>query len=71
MDEEKLWNATECAEYLGVHPQTVYRNQNIPRHRIGELVRFVPAEIRAWVSMNAERKRPPKKTARLYDVSAK
>lgn len=51
-DRDRLWTAEEVAEYLGMHPQTVYakaRKGEIPSLKIGQARRFRPEEIDEWV----------------------
>ena len=50
---ERLWTATEVAEYLGLHPQTIYKKANsgeLPSVRVLTALRFEPAAIREWVA---------------------
>ena len=50
---ERLWTATEVAEYLGLHPQTIYKKANsgeIPSVRVLNALRFDPVAIREWVA---------------------
>ena len=50
---EPLWTTTEAAEYLGLHPQTIYKKAktgDIPSIRVLNGLRFEPAAIRAWVA---------------------
>lgn len=55
-EPERLWTAEEVAEFLGLHPQTVYaksRSGEIPSHKIGRALRFRPSEVQAWVEANS------------------
>ncbi|MBI3183318.1 MAG: helix-turn-helix domain-containing protein [Myxococcales bacterium] len=48
---ENLWDARRVAEYLGASASAVYKwaeRGELPCRRIGALLRFVPAEVRAW-----------------------
>ena len=50
---EPLWTADEVAEYLGLHPQTIYKKANsgeIPSVRVLNSLRFEPAAIREWIA---------------------
>lgn len=48
---ERLWDASEVADYLGVSRSWVYERANagdLPVLRVGGLLRFEPAAIRAY-----------------------
>jgi len=48
---ESLWTVKEVATYLNVKRTSVYercRAGELPHLRIGNLLRFVPGQIRAW-----------------------
>jgi excisionase family DNA binding protein len=48
---EALWTAEDVAGYLRVSRKTVYHwaeAGTIPHRKLGALLRFVPAEVRAW-----------------------
>lgn len=50
---EGLWTVEKVAEFLEMHPQTVYaksRLGEIPSLKIGRSLRFRPEDIRAWVA---------------------
>ena len=50
---KRLWTATEVAEYLCLHPQTIYKKANsgeIPSVRVLNALRFEPTAIREWVA---------------------
>ena len=50
--EEDLWNVRRAAQYLGLSSYWVYRaveRGEIPYRKIASSLRFVPAELRAWV----------------------
>ncbi len=48
-----LWSVKDAAAYLRVPPKTLYewryKGDGPPSHRIGRYVRYVPAEVHAWV----------------------
>jgi predicted DNA-binding transcriptional regulator AlpA len=48
-----LWSVKDTAAYLRVPPKTLYewryKGDGPPSHRIGRYVRYVPAEVHAWV----------------------
>lgn len=48
-----LWRAEDVAEYLGVPIKTLYKwrleKHGPPCARIGRHLRYVPAEVEAWV----------------------
>ncbi|MFD3684574.1 helix-turn-helix transcriptional regulator [Nocardiopsis sp. NPDC058631] len=52
--EPGLWSVTETAAYLRIPPKTLYewryKGDGPPSHRVGRYVRYVPAEVHAWVS---------------------
>ncbi|WP_369801055.1 helix-turn-helix transcriptional regulator [Nocardiopsis sp. SBT366] len=49
-----LWSVTDTAAYLRVPPKTLYewryKGDGPPSHRVGRYVRYVPAEVHAWVT---------------------
>ena len=60
---ELLWTAAEVAAYLRVSRKSVYNwaeAGTIPHCKVGALLRFVPAAVRAW----AEGDRPVLRVAR-------
>ena len=55
-DPEPLWTVEKVAEYLGLHPQTVYAKAlcgEIPSLKVGRGRRFRRAEIEAWLEQNS------------------
>lgn len=54
---DALWNAKDCAAYLGKSPRWLWsaltrqphEPGSIPHVRIGKSPRFIPADIQAWV----------------------
>jgi excisionase family DNA binding protein len=53
---ESLWDVGDAARYLNVSRSTVRRRVEagtIPYVRIGNLIRFVPADIEEWVRSQA------------------
>ncbi|WP_369696825.1 helix-turn-helix domain-containing protein [Streptomyces sp. XD-27] len=49
---EPLWDVPDLAEFLRKPPSWVYDNHarmDIPSFRIGQQLRFSPAEIRRWM----------------------
>ncbi|ASU56151.1 helix-turn-helix transcriptional regulator [Nocardiopsis dassonvillei] len=52
--DSALWSVKDAAAYLRVPPKTLYewryKGDGPPSHRIGRYVRYVPAEVRAWVT---------------------
>lgn len=54
---EPLWGYEEAAEYLGVAVSTVKRwaaQRKIPVVKLGQLNRFLPSALRAWVAENSQ-----------------
>ena len=48
---EKLWTVRDVAAFLQVSTSYVYKaaeRGEVPCRRVGALLRFVPAEVRAW-----------------------
>lgn len=54
-DGEQLWTMTQCAQFLQVSRKTIeYWRQfgeDPPSVKLGRHVRYVPADVRAWVAM--------------------
>ena len=49
--DERLWTVHNVAEYLQASRSYVYKaaeRGDLPCRRLGALLRFVPAEVRAW-----------------------
>ena len=49
---EQLWTARQAAQFLNIGRNAVYEmvdRGELPSLRIGSRVRFIPAEVRAWV----------------------
>ncbi len=52
---EPLWDVPTLAAFLGKPASWVYDNhlkESIPSFRIGQQLRFSPAEVRAWITSN-------------------
>ena len=52
-DEESLWTVREVAKLLKTSRSWVYKNAErdlLPCVRIGNLLRFEPAAIKAWIA---------------------
>ncbi len=65
MSENRILTAEQVAEKLQVHVKTVYRNRDIPRVEIGPgMVRFIEADIDAWLRSKMTRKSKPEKRLR-------
>jgi excisionase family DNA binding protein len=48
---ERLWTVRDVAAFLQVSTSYVYKaaeRGEVPCRRVGALLRFVPAEVRAW-----------------------
>lgn len=55
---KKLLTTKECADYLQVHPQTLYdwiKAKKIPYKRVGKKLRFKMEEIEKWLERNHEK----------------
>jgi len=53
LQEVGLWNKTQAARALGICVRTLdYKTANgqIPHVRLGRIVRFIPADIQAFIS---------------------
>ncbi len=53
--DEALWKPKRTAEFLGMSVHWVYRSAErgeLPYRKIGASLRFIPAEIRAWVDQS-------------------
>jgi len=51
MDAERLWTVRDVAAFLQASTSYVYKaaeRGEVPCRRVGALLRFVPAEVRAW-----------------------
>lgn len=54
--EPKLWGVERTASELGVHQATIYRwckTKHIPHIRVGSLLKFEPAKVKAWLDERA------------------
>jgi len=54
--DEDLWKVKRAAQFLNLSPFTVYRwsgDGRIPCRRLGSRLRFVPAELRLWASLQS------------------
>ncbi len=49
---DKLLTTPQAAEYLQIHPQTLYRKKEIPRARIGRSIRFKKSDLDKYVEQN-------------------
>ena len=52
-----LWTVPEVAEFLQLHPKTVYEfvaRGTLPCVRLGSRLRFDPRDIASWVSARKE-----------------
>lgn len=57
-EEEALWTVKDVARLLKASPSWVYKNAErgaIPCVRLGALLRFDPAVIRAWLASKSGR----------------
>ena len=57
MPEGGLWTADQVAAYLGLSKAFVWKqvrqNLGLPYVRLGGVLRFDPAAVRAWVAMQS------------------
>jgi excisionase family DNA binding protein len=61
-DDEALWKIEDVAAYVGKHPETIrrwVRQGRIPFYRLGRGWRFIPSEVREWVSQQPGRPEQP------------
>jgi excisionase family DNA binding protein len=59
MADEDLWDVARAAQFLGMSVSWTYRAAEsgvLPYRRIGSRLRFVPSELRAWVSTRADQR---------------
>jgi excisionase family DNA binding protein len=59
-DSESMLTVEDCAEYLRVHPSTIYRlvkKKELPAFKVGRAWRFTRESIDRWRA-GAERRRP-------------
>lgn len=62
LTEERYWNVKDFARVFGVSRTWVYDQValgRIPHNRMGGLIRFNPAAIRAWMKAQAVEPREP------------
>lgn len=55
-DREKLMSVEEVAEYLGLHPQTVYsllREGELRGHKLGRVWRIRPGAVDEYIERQA------------------
>jgi excisionase family DNA binding protein len=54
---EQLWTIEQAADYLLMSKQTLYawrcRGYGPPSYRLGNQVRYRPAEVRDWIDQQA------------------
>ena len=53
LPQNRLFDAYEAAEYLGLHPETVRkmaRERRLPRVKVGRFWRFRPADLDDWAA---------------------
>ena len=50
--DEPLWATTEVARFLGCSERQIHvlRKQGLPAVRVGNLIRFIPEHVHAWLS---------------------
>jgi excisionase family DNA binding protein len=55
--EERTWSVRDVAAYLGVPVPTLHRWRYVgtgpPAYRVGKHLRYLPAEVRAWLREQA------------------
>ena len=49
---DKLLTVPQAAEYLQIHPQTLYMKKEIPRKKIGRSIRFKESELEKYIEQN-------------------
>jgi excisionase family DNA binding protein len=51
--DDRLWTVEELSAYLGIPVATLYRWRRCrcgpPSHRVGRHLRYLPAEVAAWL----------------------
>jgi len=53
-----LMTTKQVAELLQIHPQSVYKNREIPRIKIGSLIRFRASQIEQSPKLNTTNSLP-------------
>ena len=53
--EKPLWNSTDVARFFGCSKRHVYtmRKRGLPTIQVGDMIRFDPVQIKAWVQQTA------------------
>jgi len=49
---DKLLTVRQAAEYLQIHPQTLYKKREIPRTKIGSRIRFKASQVEQYIKQN-------------------
>jgi len=49
---DKLLTVRQAAEYLQIHPQTLYKKREIPRTKIGSRIRFKASQVERYIKQN-------------------
>ena len=57
-DKPRYMTADEVAEKLGLHPKTVYANEQLPRVKIGRSVYWIESQIDNYLLSTARPKAP-------------
>ena len=51
--DDRLWSVEDLSAYLGIPVPTLYRWRRYrcgpPCHRVGRHLRYIPAEVNAWL----------------------
>ncbi len=58
---EPLWNETQAADFLGLHPKTVQRmarRGELPAYRIGRYWRYRASELDSWLRVQSSGQNP-------------
>jgi len=73
--DDELWSSNEVARFLGCSSRHVYnlRKEGLPHYRIGDMVRFSPGKVMAWLEARHSSVHRPdfdERAQQLADITA-
>lgn len=73
--DDELWSSDDVARFIGCSSRHVYnlRRLGLPHYRIGEMVRFSPGKVIAWLESRHSATHCPqfdKRARQLADIAA-